>query len=133
MQDLVGMGWRPELATGILSNLDRIDVLEVIAEDYYETPAGVSALKSLARQVPVAIHGVSLGMASVSPVDCKRLEKMARLVDRVQPESWSEHLAFVRAGDIEIGHLAAPPMTSDTVENTAANLGNLCTSSASAA
>lgn len=122
MQDLVGMGWRPELASGILSNLDRIDVLEVIAEDFYETSAGISALKSLARQAPVTIHGVSLGMASVSPVDCKRLEKMARLVDRVQPESWSEHLAFVRAGDIEIGHLAAPPMTSDTIENTAANL-----------
>ena len=122
MQDRVGMGWRPELASGILSNLDRIDVLEAIAEDFYETSAGVGALKSLARQVPVTIHGVSLGMASVSPVDGKRLEKMARLVDRVQPESWSEHLAFVRAGDIEIGHLAAPPMTSDTIENTAANL-----------
>jgi uncharacterized protein (UPF0276 family) len=122
MQDMVGMGWRPDLATGILSNLDRIDVLEVIAEGFYETSAGMSALKSLAKQVPVTIHGVSLGMASASPVDCKRLEKMARLVDRVQPESWSEHLAFVRAGDIEIGHLAAPPMTSDTVENTAANL-----------
>ena len=122
MQDQVGLGWRPELATGILSNLDRIDVLEVIAEDFYETPAGISALKSLATQVPVTVHGVSLGMASVSPVDCKRLGKMARLVDRVQPESWSEHLAFVRAGDIEIGHLAAPPMTSDTVENTAANI-----------
>ena len=122
MQDLVGMGWRPDLATGILSNLDRIDVLEVIAEDFYETSAGMSALKSLAKQVPVTIHGVSLGMASASPVDCKRLEKMARLVDRVEPESWSEHLAFVRAGDIEIGHLAAPPMTSDTVENTAANM-----------
>ncbi|MGA2046299.1 MAG: DUF692 family multinuclear iron-containing protein [Terracidiphilus sp.] len=122
MQDLVGMGWRPDLATGILSNLDRIDVLEVIAEDFYETSAGTSALKSLAKQVPVTIHGVSLGMASASPVDCKRLEKMARLVDRVQPESWSEHLAFVRAGDIEIGHLAAPPMTSDTIECTAANL-----------
>jgi uncharacterized protein (UPF0276 family) len=63
MQDLVGMGWRPDLATGILSNLDRIDVLEVIAEDFYETSAGTSALKSLAKQVPVTIHGVSLGMA----------------------------------------------------------------------
>lgn len=122
MQDLVGMGWRPDLATGILSNLERIDVLEVIAEDFYETSAGISALKSLAKQVPVTIHGISLGMGSVSPVGRKRLEKMARLVDRVQPESWSEHLAFVRAGDIEIGHLAAPPMTSDTVENTAANI-----------
>lgn len=122
MQDRVGMGWRPDLATGILSNLDRIDVLEVIAEDYYERPAALRALKSLAAQVPVLIHGVSLGMASVTPVNRKLLEKVARLMDRVQPESWSEHLAFVRAGDIEIGHLAAPPMTSATVENTAANL-----------
>jgi uncharacterized protein (UPF0276 family) len=122
MQDRVGMGWRPDLATGILSNLDRIDLLEVIAEDYYETPVALRALKSLAAQVPVTVHGISLGMASVTPVDRKRLQKMARLMDRVQPESWSEHLAFVRAGDIEIGHLAAPPMTSDTIENTAANL-----------
>jgi uncharacterized protein len=122
MRDLVGIGWRPELATQILSNLDRIDVIEVIAEDFYENNAGIGALKSLARQAPVTVHGVSLGMASVLPVDRKRLEKMARLIDRVQPQSWSEHLAFVRAGDEEIGHLAAPPMTSDAIENTAANL-----------
>lgn len=122
MQDRVGIGWRPELAGGILSNLDRIDVLEVIAEDYWDGSARIRALKTLARQVPVVIHGVSLGMASTAAVDRKRLGKMARLVDRIQPESWSEHLAFVRAGDIDIGHLAAPPRTSSTIENTAANL-----------
>jgi hypothetical protein len=47
---------------------------------------------------------------------------MARLVERVRPAAWSEHLAFVRAGGIEIGHLAAPPRTSETVEGTLANL-----------
>jgi uncharacterized protein (UPF0276 family) len=47
---------------------------------------------------------------------------MARLVDRLRPESWSEHLAFVRSGAIEIGHLAAPPRTSSTAEATAENL-----------
>lgn len=122
MRDRVGMGWRSDLASGILSNLDRIDVLEVIAEDFYRSGSAMRALKSLAAQVPVTIHGVSLGMASVTPVDCRRLEKMARLVDVVRPEFWSEHLAFVRAGDVEIGHLAAPPMISDTIESTAANL-----------
>ncbi len=122
MSDRVGLGWRPELAGGILSNLDNIDVLEVIAEDYYDGSARLRALKTLARQVPVVIHGVSLGMASTAAVDRKRLEKMARAVDRIQPESWSEHLAFVRAGGIDIGHLAAPPRTADTIEATAANL-----------
>ena len=122
MRDRVGIGWRPELAAGILSNLDRIDVLEVIAEDYFERADRTRALKTLAAQIPIMVHGISLGMASTAPVDRKRLEKMARLVDKVQPESWSEHLAFVRAGDIDIGHLAAPPRTSSTIDGTAANL-----------
>jgi len=122
MQDVVGMGWRPELATQILSNLDRIDLVEVIAEDFYSGRAAANALKFLSKQLPITVHGISLGMASVSPVDRRRLDKVARLMDYAQPQSWSEHLAFVRAGEVEIGHLATPPMTSDTVEATAANL-----------
>lgn len=122
MTDRVGLGWRPELAAGILSNLDRIDVLEAIADDYFDSPARVRALKTLAAQSPVVLHGIALGMASTSPVDEKRLAKMARLVEQIRPESWSEHLAFVRAGEIEIGHLAAPPRTSSTIEATAENL-----------
>lgn len=61
-------------------------------------------------------------MASTHPVEEKRLGSMARLVEAIRPESWSEHLAFVRAGGIEIGHLAAPPRTEETVEGTLRNL-----------
>ena len=35
---------------------------------------------------------------------------------------WSEHLAFVRAEGVEIGHLAAPPRTAATVAGAARNL-----------
>jgi uncharacterized protein (UPF0276 family) len=122
VRDRVGIGWRPELARGILSNLDRIDVIEVIAEDYSRGSAHARALKTLAAQVSLVVHGISLGMASTVPVNGKRLAQIARLLDRVQPESWSEHLAFVRGGDLEIGHLAAPPRTASTIEQTAANL-----------
>ena len=34
MNDRFGLGWRPELAAGILSNLNRIDVVEVIANGH---------------------------------------------------------------------------------------------------
>ncbi len=125
MKDRVGLGWRPELAAGILSQLDRIDVVEVIADDYFDASLKHRrSLTTLAAQVPVTLHGVSLGMASCSAVEARPLEKMARLVNEVRPECWSEHLAFVRAGGIEIGHLAAPPRTEETVE---ATLGNLAT------
>src|SRR5262249_34946372 len=68
------------------------------------------------------LHGVSLGLASTVPVDGKRLDQMARLCDVVRPVFWSEHLAFVRGGGIEIGHLAAPPRTEATIEGALANL-----------
>jgi len=37
-RDRFGLGWRPELAAGILAHLDRIDVIEVIAENYFDGP-----------------------------------------------------------------------------------------------
>jgi uncharacterized protein (UPF0276 family) len=121
--DRFGVTWRPELATGILANIDRIDVVEIVAEDCFGAPRRVlRALRTLARQVDVVIHGVGLGAASTARVERRRLEALARLVGEVEPVFWSEHLAFVRAGDIEIGHLAAPPRTRHTADGAAANL-----------
>ena len=122
-RDRVGLGWRGELAAGILSNLPHIDVLEVIADDYYRASrAGIAALCSLARQVPVSLHGVGMGLASTIPADPRRLHAMARLMKTVQAESWSEHLSFVRAGGVEIGHLAAPPRTPLSAAGAIANI-----------
>jgi uncharacterized protein len=123
VKDRFGLAWRPELAAGILSHLDRIDIVEVIADDYFDAPKSKRrALKTLAIQVPVALHGVTLGLASSISVEMKRLEQTARLVEEIQPEFWSEHLAFVRGGGIEIGHLAAPPRTDATIEGSVGNL-----------
>jgi hypothetical protein len=52
-RDRFGIGWRPDLAAGILSNLDRIDILEVVADDYFDAPSTKrSALRMLAAQIP---------------------------------------------------------------------------------
>jgi len=121
--DLVGLGWRPELATGVLAHLDRIDVVEVIADDLFGAPRReLRAMRTLAEQVTLTLHGVGLGLASSAPVDGRRLDGMARVVDAIRPHSWSEHLAFVRAGGVEIGHLAAPPRNETTVQGSAENL-----------
>jgi hypothetical protein len=123
MADRVGLGWRGELAASILERLDAIDVLEVIAEEWTRAPrAEQRALAALARERPVLLHGVALGLASCHRADLRRLDDMARLVEAVRPELWSEHLAFVRAGGFEVGHLAAPPRTAASVEGALANL-----------
>lgn len=122
-RDRFGIGWRPRLAAGILANLDRIDIVEVIADDYFHAARKERrALRTLAAQTPVTLHGVSLGLASAVPVERSRLDDMARLCEEVKPEFWSEHLAFVRGGGIEIGHLAAPPRNEKTIDGAIANL-----------
>lgn len=118
-----GLGWRPELAASIFANLDRIDLVEVIADDWLDArERDLRALRLLGATIPMILHGTSLGLASVHPVDTRRLDKFARLIDAVRPVAWSEHLAFVRAGGMEIGHLAAPPRTRATIDGLVANV-----------
>ncbi len=121
--DRFGLGWRGALAGGILRHRDRIDVVEIVGDDpLCATRRGVRALRRLADAMPVLLHGVSLGLASTIAVEERRLDRMARLVESIRPESWSEHLAFVRAGGIEIGHLMAPPRTEASIEGACRNL-----------
>jgi uncharacterized protein len=121
--DQVGIGWRAPLAASIFTHLDDIDVVEVIADDYFSAPARVlRSMRSLARQVPMALHGVALGLASVVPVSGRRLDRLAKVVNDIEPAFWSEHLAFVRGGDYEIGHLAAAPRNVMTVEGAVHNI-----------
>ncbi len=92
-------------------------MVEVIADDHFDAARReLRALRTLASQVPVVLHGVGLGLASFAPADARRLDGMARVAEAVRPAFWSEHLAFVRGGGREIGHLAAPPRTGATIE-----------------
>jgi len=119
----VGLGWRPELGASILAHLDEIDVVEVLAEDFLAPSAAEKrALRFLAAHVEVVVHGTSLGLASTEGVERHRLDAFARLLEWLEPRTWSEHLAFVRAGGIEIGHLAAPPRNDETLEALARNV-----------
>src|SRR5262245_44436749 len=124
MHDRVGLSWQPQLARGILDHLDEIDALEVIASARWDELSAQErrALRWLARERPVVLHGVDLGLASSFPVDARRLADFARFADGLRPQSWSEHLAFARAGGVEIGHFACPPRTAATVDGTVRNV-----------
>jgi uncharacterized protein (UPF0276 family) len=122
-RDRFGLGYRPELALSIVAHLDRIDVIEVIAESLLHAGRRErAAMRTLARQVEVLAHGVSLGLCSAAAVSEPHLDAVARVLGELQPRVFSEHLAFVRAGGRELGHLAMPPRRPETIDGTLENV-----------
>lgn len=125
-RDRFGIGWRPAIAADIIANIAKIDLLELIAEDWIAAGAAQRrAMAMILGEVPLTVHGVALGPASAAPVPPSRVKEYKKLIKTLQPDSWSEHMAFVRSGNIEIGHLAAPPRTESTISGAASNLAVL--------
>ena len=125
-RDRIGLGWRAPLSASIFIHLDGIDVVEVIADDlFHASKRELNGIRSLGREVPIVVHGVALGLASVVPVQRGRLERLAKVVNALEPAMWSEHMAFVRGGKYEIGHLAAPPRNLLTVEGAVRNIARI--------
>jgi uncharacterized protein (UPF0276 family) len=118
----VGIGWRRELAL-FIDRAPDLGFVEVLAE---HLPASGPLPRSLERLrdrgVPVVIHGVSLGLGGAEPPDPRRLERLARLAEALGAVCVSEHLAFVRAGGMESGHLLPVPRTDETLEVLAENV-----------
>lgn len=111
----LGIGWRPELALAIHRRRD-LGFVEIVAEDF-ATPAIPLAIEQLReRGVRVIPHGVSLSLGGAEPLDHGRLNALATLAERLDAPLVSEHIAFVRAGGIESGHLLPLPRTWEALD-----------------
>jgi len=105
----VGLGWRRQLAH-FIDTAGGIGFVEVLAEHLdAQRPLPGPLVRLQERGVPVVLHGVSLGLGSAEPPAPERLSRLARLAERLGAVGVSEHLAFVRAGGVESGHLLPVP------------------------
>ena len=118
----LGIGWRPELALLIDRRRD-LGFIELLAEDFDPRgplPAPVEQLRR--RGVAVIPHGVTLSLGGAEPIDKERLAALTGLAERVAAPLVSEHVAFVRGGGRETGHLLPLPRTRDALEVLVANV-----------
>jgi len=118
----VGVGWRPEVA-GLLADLPGLRFAEVIAESVPTAgalPESLTALRE--RGVSLVPHGVKLSLGGAQPVDPARVAQLAGAARALSAPLVSEHIAFVRAGDVEAGHLLPLPRTRDAVDAMVANV-----------
>jgi uncharacterized protein (UPF0276 family) len=116
-----GVGWRPQL-DGAIARTDGLGFVEVVAESIgaLGLPAGVVAARM--RGLQVVPHGVSLSLGGAERPGRARLEHLAAVAEQVGAPLVSEHIAFVRAGGRESGHLLPVPRTREALEILAENV-----------
>lgn len=117
----VGIGWRPEIELTV-ERLSGVDFVEVVAENVCAGHLPESLRLLRARGIPVLPHGVDLSLGSAEPPDPARLAGLAEVALALGSPLVSEHIAFVRAGGREAGHLLPVPRTRDALEVVVANV-----------
>ena len=98
-------------------------MLEITADHYMEAgPEKRDELELLRSHFALIPHGLSLSLGSAEGLDERYLERLAAILERVRPPWWSEHVAFTRAGGVEIGHLAPVPFTREALDTLCRNV-----------
>jgi uncharacterized protein len=111
-----GIGLRSPHLAQVLADRPAIDWLEVPAENYMGGGASLRALQALRRDYPISIHGVGLSLGSAEGLDRAHLERLAALVERVEPILVSEHLSWSVSDGVYLNHLLPLPYTEETLD-----------------
>jgi uncharacterized protein (UPF0276 family) len=113
----VGIAFRTPFRSDLFSQREKVDFLEITTDHYLDAPPEKEReLNLLAEHFTLIPHGLHLSLGSAEGIDPVYVAKLARLIRRLQPPWWTEHIAFTRAGEIQVGHLAPLPFTREAVE-----------------
>ena len=118
----VGIGLRAPHVAEMIASRPAVGWLEVHTENYLGGGPAIRALEALRGQYPISLHGVGLSLGSADGIDRGHLERVARLVERIQPAVVSEHLAWSAAGGSYLNHLLPLPYTDESLARLCENV-----------
>ena len=101
-----GLGLKTEHFSEVLETRPDIGFFEVHAENYMVAGGPFHHYLGLIRaQYPLSLHGVGLSIGGEGPLDREHLARLATLIERYQPQSFSEHLAWSSHGPVFLNDL----------------------------
>lgn len=93
------------------------DWVEVHPENYMQT-SGVrlAQLEQVRNNAALSLHGVGMSLASGQSLDESHLKQLKQMVDRFQPHSVSEHLAWSHWNSVYYNDLLPIPYTKESLQ-----------------
>ena len=122
----VGIGFREPFRASVFLHQEKIDFLEITTDHYIDAGRQkIEELKLLKEHFPLIPHSLELSLGSAEGIDDEYLEKVAAIVELVDPVWFSDHLCFTRSGGVKIGHLAPVPYTREALKVFVRNIGKV--------
>lgn len=113
-----GLGLRAKHMPHIFEHQPKVDWFEIISENYMDT--GGKPRRNLARiadHYPIVMHGVSLSIGTVDPLNSEYLHKLKRLIDDVNPAWISDHLCWTGVAHKNTHDLLPVPYTEEALRH----------------
>jgi uncharacterized protein len=121
-----GLGLRvPHYSDAVASDA-RVDWWEVISENVMVAGGNPRrVLRAVAERWPIALHGVSLSIGSVDPLDTDYLARLRTLVSEVEPAIVSDHLCWSSFGGHAAHDLWPLPYTEQALAHVVARVAHV--------
>jgi uncharacterized protein len=118
-----GIGLRPPHYAEVVDETPPIDWFEVITENFMVAGGNPRrVLRRVRERYPVVLHGVSLSLGSVDPLDDRYLDELAALAAETEPAWISDHLCWSSYGG-HTGHDLWPlPLTEESLAHVVARV-----------
>ncbi|HTA18685.1 MAG TPA: DUF692 domain-containing protein [Polyangia bacterium] len=114
-----GIGLRTEHYADVLATNPPVDWFEVISDNFME-PGGNPrrVLRAVRERWPVVLHGVSLSLGAVDPLNERYLDALDALAREVEPAIISDHLCWGSHGGAYAHDLLPLPFTEEALAHT---------------
>ena len=111
-----GLGLKSEHFTEVLQTLPDVGFFEIHAENYMVAGGPFHHYLGLIRQqYSLSLHGMGLSIGGEGPLNREHLARLATLIERYQPHSFSEHLAWSSHGPVFLNDLLPLAYDADTL------------------
>jgi uncharacterized protein len=113
-----GIGLRAPHYQDVLARQPKLAFLEVHSENFFgEGGQPLRYLDRFRQDYDISLHGVGMSLGSVDVLSHTHMQKLKRLVDRVQPRFVSEHLCWVGVNGRFLNDLLPLPYTQVSLDH----------------
>jgi uncharacterized protein len=118
-----GLGLRSEHYLDLIEHEHNVDWLEILSENYMIAGGKpLYYLDKIAERYPLVMHGVSLSIGSVDPLNQDYLQDLKKLTQRVKPKWISDHLCWTGTQGINLHDLMPLPYTEEALAHLVARI-----------